>query len=86
MWIGVLLVGEEGRRLGRVEAISQEEFLGKRVRKGPNPVTSTVTGFSPCSLGGCGAAYDGAMDRSGFIGVRIRSRRSTGTRGYKLLR
>lgn len=34
MWMGVLLVGEEGSRLGRVEAISQEEFLGKRVRKG----------------------------------------------------
>jgi hypothetical protein len=24
----------------------------------PNPVTSTETGFSPSSLGGCRAAYD----------------------------
>jgi hypothetical protein len=34
MCIGVLLVGEEGMRAGRVEAISQEEFLGNKERKG----------------------------------------------------
>ena len=34
MWIGVGLVGVAGMRAGRVEAISQEEFLGYLVRKG----------------------------------------------------
>ena len=34
MWIGVGLPGETGIRAGRVEAISQDEFLGYSSRKG----------------------------------------------------
>jgi hypothetical protein len=34
MWIGVGLEGEAGIRAGSVEAISQEEFMGKLDRKG----------------------------------------------------
>ena len=34
IWIGVLFVGEAGRRAGSEEAISQLEFRGYRVRKG----------------------------------------------------
>jgi hypothetical protein len=34
MWIGVGLPEEAGIRAGKVEAISQEEFLGNLSRKG----------------------------------------------------
>ena len=45
MWIGVGFLAEAGMRAGRVEAISQEEFLGYLERKGCACVVVLVEGL-----------------------------------------